>query len=203
MTKIVVTHSLNNFLLSTHSWWKFTLAASCEYYVFIALFDDLKWKFFFVAQPLWPTIFTICNPHLGPLRIVFITSGLNYYLCWCYYSLPKVWSGIWSVTTTRVGFWTWIWSMRHCGLGQEVAFKILRFSFFFKFDWGSYIIPIAKTASKKIGALILSVKFLSAEVALYLYNSTIRPCMQYYCRTWAGAPRCCLELLDKLQKHNL
>ena len=28
-------------------------------------------------------------------------------------------SGIWYVTTSRVGFWTWIWSMRHCGLGQE------------------------------------------------------------------------------------
>ena len=31
---------------------------------------------------------------------------------------------------------------------------------------------IAKTASKKIGALICSVKFLSCEVALYLYKST-------------------------------
>ena len=29
--------------------------------------------------------------------------------------------GIWSVTITRIGFWTWMWSMRHCGLGQEVA----------------------------------------------------------------------------------
>ena len=32
-----------------------------------------------------------------------------------------MWSGIWSVATTRIGFWTWIWSTRHCGLGQEVA----------------------------------------------------------------------------------
>ena len=43
-------------------------------------------------------------------------------------------------------------------------------------------------------------KFLSAEVALYLYKSTIRPCMEYFCHFWAGAPSCCLELLDKLQK---
>ena len=35
-----------------------------------------------------------------------------------------------------------------------------------KLDWGSYIISIAKTASKKIGALIRSMKFLSPEVAL-------------------------------------
>ena len=26
----------------------------------------------------------------------------------------------WFVTTTRVGFWTWIWLMRYCGLGPEV-----------------------------------------------------------------------------------
>ena len=38
-------------------------------------------------------------------------------------------------------------------------------------DWGSYIIFIAKTGSKKTGALIRSMKFLSPEVALYLYKS--------------------------------
>ena len=43
-------------------------------------------------------------------------------------------------------------------------------------------------------------KFLSPEVALYLYRSTIRPCMECCCYVWAGAPRCYLELLGKLQK---
>ena len=38
---------------------------------------------------------------------------------------------------------------------------------------------IAKTACKKIGAWIHSMKFLSPEVALYLYKSTIDPCMEY------------------------
>ena len=38
-----------------------------------------------------------------------------------------------------------------------------------------------KTASKKIGALICSMKFLSPELALCLYKSTIRPCMEYCC----------------------
>ena len=56
------------------------------------------------------------------------------------------------------------------------------------------------TASKKIGALICSMKFLSREVALYLYKSTIWPCMEYCCHVWAGAPGCYLELLEKLQK---
>ena len=43
-------------------------------------------------------------------------------------------------------------------------------------------------------------KFLFPEVALYLYKSTICPCMEYCCHVWAGAPSCYLELLDKLQK---
>ena len=77
---------------------------------------------------------------------------------------------------------------------------MLRVTFSFRLDWDSYIISIAKTASKKIGALIRSMKFLSPEVALYLYKSTIQPCMEYCCHVWAGASSCYLELLDKLQK---
>ena len=69
-----------------------------------------------------------------------------------------------------------------------------------KLDWGSYIISIAKTASEKIGALIRTLKFLSPDVALCLYKSTICPCMEYCCHVWAGAPSLYLELLDKLQK---
>ena len=85
-------------------------------------------------------------------------------------------------------------------LKEKSSFKMLGLTFSSKLDWGSYIISIAKTASKKIGALIRSMKFLSPEVALYLYKSTIRPCMEYCCHVWTGAPSCYLELLDKLQK---
>ena len=42
---------------------------------------------------------------------------------------------------------------------------------------------------------IHSMKFLSPEVALYLYKSNIRPCMEYCCHIWAGAPSFYLELL--------
>ena len=83
---------------------------------------------------------------------------------------------------------------------EKSSFKMLGLTFSSKLDWGSYIISIAKTASKKIGALIRSMKFLSPEVALYLYKSTIRPCVEYCCHVWAGAPSCYLELLDKIQK---
>ena len=77
---------------------------------------------------------------------------------------------------------------------------MLGLTFSSRLDWGSYIICFAKTASTKIGAIIHSMKFLSSKVALYLYKSTIRPCMEYCCHVWAGAPSCYLELLDKLQK---
>ena len=83
-------------------------------------------------------------------------------------------------------------------LEEKLSFKMLGLTLSSRLDWGSYIISIAKTASKKIGALIRSMKFLSPEVSLYLYKSTTRPCIEYCCHVWAGAPSCYLELLDKL-----
>ena len=59
-------------------------------------------------------------------------------------------------------------------LEGKSSFKILVLTFSSKLDKGSYIIFIAKTASKKIGVLIHSLKFLSPEVALYLYKSAIQ-----------------------------
>ena len=85
-------------------------------------------------------------------------------------------------------------------LEEKTSFKMLGLTFSSKLDWGSYIVSIVKTASKKIGALIRSMKFLSPEVALYLYKSTIWPCMEHCCHVWARARSCYLELLDKLQK---
>ena len=69
-------------------------------------------------------------------------------------------------------------------LAEKSSFKILRLTFSSKLDCGSQIISISKTVSKKIGALIRSMKFLSPEAALYLYKSTIRPCMEYCCHVW-------------------
>ena len=42
-------------------------------------------------------------------------------------------------------------------LEEKSSFKMLGLIFSSKLDWGSYIISIAKSASKKIGALIRSV----------------------------------------------
>ena len=85
-------------------------------------------------------------------------------------------------------------------LEKKSYFKKLGLTFFSKLDWGSEIISIAKTVSKKIGALICSMRFLSPQVALYLYKSTICSCIEYCCHIRAGAPSCYLQLLDKLQK---
>ena len=140
------------------------------------------------------------------------------------------------MATTRMSFWTWIWSTRHwtwAGSGFLISMLVklnwFRFSslialvllmwkwmvLFLKknhllwcwdesslLNWiGLPTFSVAKTVSKKIGALIRSIKFLSPEVPLYyLYKSTIWSCMEYYCHVLAGAPCCYLELLDKLQK---
>ena len=65
-------------------------------------------------------------------------------------------------------------------LEEKSSFKMLGLTFSSKLDWGSYIISIAKTASKKIGALIRYM-FFSPKVAVYLNRSTISPCMEYCC----------------------
>ena len=65
---------------------------------------------------------------------------------------------------------------------------------------GIYIISIVKSASKKIGAEIHSMKFLSPEVALHPYKSTIKPCMEDYCYVCIGAPSCYLEMLKWINR---
>ena len=86
-------------------------------------------------------------------------------------------------------------------LEEKSSLKMLGLTFFFKLDWGSSIIFIGKTASNCLQAnWIRSMKFLSPEVALYLYKSTIWPCMEYCCHVWADGPSCYLELLDRQQK---
>ena len=85
-------------------------------------------------------------------------------------------------------------------LDEKSSFKMLGLTFFSKLDWGSYIISIAKSVSKKMGALTCSMKFVSPELAQYLYKFTIHGCMEYCYHVWAGAFSCYLELLDELQK---
>ena len=66
-------------------------------------------------------------------------------------------------------------------LEEKSSFKMLGLTFSSKLDSGSYIISIAKTTSKKIEALIRSMKLFPPEAALYLYISTIKPQIEYCC----------------------
>ena len=134
--------------------------------------------------------------------------------------LPRI-----TTVTSRIGFWrnwngtgggllismlvSFDWSnntdainvkMDGSVLEKKYSLKSMGLSFSSILDWSIYIISIAKTAYKKIAALIRSMKCLSPEVDLYLYKSTIRLYMKHFCHFWAGAPSCYLELLEKLKK---
>ena len=52
-------------------------------------------------------------------------------------------------------------------LEEKPSYKVLGLTFSSNLDWGFLIISIAKTASKKIGRLIHSIKFLSPRL-LYI-----------------------------------
>ena len=70
-------------------------------------------------------------------------------------------------------------------LEEKSSFKMLGSTFCSKLDWSSYIISIAKNASKKIGVLICSNTFLSPEVALYLYHTAMHEVL-LSCLGWSS-----------------
>ena len=68
-------------------------------------------------------------------------------------------------------------------LEEKSPFTMMALSFSSKLDWDSYNISIV-----------------SHKFALYLYKSTTRSCMGYWCRVWIIALSCYSKMLDKLQK---
>ena len=71
-------------------------------------------------------------------------------------------------------------------LEEKLSIKMLGLTFSSKLDRGSSIMSIAKTASKKIGALICSMKFLSPEVFLLRLISLNLP----YTHVWNTVVTC-------------
>ena len=77
-------------------------------------------------------------------------------------------------------------------LEEKTFFKMLGLIFSSKLDWGSYTISIAKTASKKIGALIHSMKFLSPELLcisinlryVHVWNTVVTSWLVALVATW-------------------
>ena len=77
-------------------------------------------------------------------------------------------------------------------LEEKSCFKVLGLSFSSKLNWGFYIISIAKTASKKTGALILFLNFFLLRL-LYTsidlpyglaWNSVVMPGLVILAATW-------------------
>ena len=54
-------------------------------------------------------------------------------------------------------------------------------------------------ASRMVGSLFRSKRFLTPAAILYLYKSQIRPRMEYCCHIWAGASQQSLSSLDRIQ----
>ena len=91
-------------------------------------------SFFLSNRQLW-VVLDGKSTTLEFLKAPFLVLNFSYYtlmtflmilsvilhLCWWYYSLLLVWSDIWSVATTRIGFQLRIWYTGHCELGQGVA----------------------------------------------------------------------------------
>ena len=75
---------------------------------------------------------------------------------------------------------------------EKSSFRILGLTFSSKLDWGSYIISIAKTAFKKIGALIHSMKFFLLRLlyisvnlsSAHVWNTVVKPGLVLLVATW-------------------
>ena len=75
---------------------------------------------------------------------------------------------------------------------EKSSFRMLGLTFSSKLDWGSYIISIAKTAFKKIGALIHSMKFFLLRLlyisvnlsSAHVWNTVVKPGLVLLVATW-------------------
>ena len=114
--------------------------------------------------------------------------------------LLELWHLIYPKLLTWFGISGQIFGLISSFLEEKSTFKMLGLRSAL-LNWiGALTLSLLLKLPQKIGALIRSMKFLSSEVALYLYKSTIRPCMEYCCHICAGAPSSYVGLLDKLQK---
>ena len=74
-----------------------------------------------------------------------------------------IWFHLIGLVTLALLIWKWVGLF----MRKKSSFKMLGFTVCSKLDWGSYIISIAKTVSKKIGALIHFEKYLSLSIFIY------------------------------------
>ncbi|CAE1157727.1 unnamed protein product [Acanthosepion pharaonis] len=90
--------------------------------------------------------------------------------------------------------------MSDAQLPESNSLRLLGLTLTADLRWNKYIESIASSTSRKVGSLSRARKFFSPESILQIYKSTIRPCMEYCCHIWSGAPSVCLGVLDRLQR---
>lgn len=79
------------------------------------------------------------------------------------------------------------------------SFTLLGILFSNNLSWSSHVKLIATRAAKKVGFLFRARKFFTPYQLLLLYKAQIRPCLEYCCHVWGGAPSSVLNLLDCIQ----
>ena len=122
----------------------------------------------FKPNPVLLSVLMILLSILHVIRYLICGRNLNWLLK-LYLIYETLWTGIGS------GFFIFGIDVKLDGsvFEEKSSFKILGVISLLNWIGELFIISIAKTASKKIGALIHSMKFLSLEVALYLFFKKI------------------------------
>ena len=90
----------------------------------------------------------------------------------------------------------WCENVWVCSWGKS-SFKMLGLTFFLNWIGAVTLSLLLKLPPRKLE--LFREKICSPEVALYLYKSTIRSCIEYCYHVWAGALYCFLKLSNKLQ----
>ena len=106
--------------------------------------------FLMMLSVILPSILMILLSILGVIRHLICGNNLN-----CFLNLNLIYETLWTGNNGSIDV-----KMDGSVLEEKSSSKMLGLTFSSKLDWGSYIISIAKTASKKIGALIPSMRFL-------------------------------------------
>ena len=85
----------------------------------------------------------------------------------------------------------WRWPV----LEEKSDLKMLVLPFFSKLGWDSKLFLLLKLPPRK-----LEPWFVIWILSVYIYKSTIQPCMKYWCHMWTGATDCHFDNLDRLKK---
>lgn len=89
--------------------------------------------------------------------------------------------------------------MADANFQESNSLHLFRLMFFTDMKWKHYIESIVTSAARKVCSLCRARQFFSPESILYIYKSTISPCIEYCCHIWSDASARHLEILDKIQ----